>query len=59
MMSPLADIFELQARIFTCAPGLVKLINGGSWADIGLPECFEVSEKRLRRDNPVVSSVRT
>ncbi|OCF32819.1 hypothetical protein I316_05455 [Kwoniella heveanensis BCC8398] len=36
-----------MARIFTCAPGLVKLINGGDWASTGLPECFEVSEGRL------------
>lgn len=38
-----------MARIFTCAPGLVKLICGKSWADTGLPECFEYSTERLRR----------
>ncbi|WVQ97275.1 hypothetical protein IAU59_004386 [Kwoniella sp. CBS 9459] len=36
-----------MARIFTCAPGLVKSINGGTWAFTGLPECFEVTEERL------------
>ncbi|KAI5925992.1 FAD dependent oxidoreductase [Camillea tinctor] len=36
-----------MARIFTCAPGLVKLIRGGQWSDTGLPECFELTEERL------------
>ncbi|WVF70923.1 hypothetical protein IAT40_005718 [Kwoniella sp. CBS 6097] len=36
-----------MARIFTCAPGLVRLINGGDWASTGLPEPFQVSEGRL------------
>ncbi|KAH9897488.1 FAD dependent oxidoreductase [Xylariomycetidae sp. FL2044] len=38
-----------MARIFTCAPGLAKLVLGGTWADTGLPECFEMTEKRLER----------
>jgi hypothetical protein len=38
-----------MARIFTCAPGLVKLINGSSWEQTGLPECFEVTVSRLER----------
>lgn len=38
-----------MARIFTCAPGLAKLIAGGTWADTGLPECFQMSEERLQR----------
>lgn len=36
-----------MARIFTSAPGLVKLMKGGSWADTGLPECFQVTKERL------------
>ncbi|RSH90384.1 hypothetical protein EHS25_000989 [Saitozyma podzolica] len=36
-----------MARIFTAAPGLVKLIRGASWAETGLPECFQVTEGRL------------
>ncbi|KAH8674234.1 FAD dependent oxidoreductase [Xylariales sp. PMI_506] len=36
-----------MARIFTCAPGLTKLVLGGSWADTGLPECFELTKERL------------
>ncbi|KAI0131398.1 FAD dependent oxidoreductase [Daldinia grandis] len=38
-----------MARIFTCAPGIAKLILGGSWDDTGLPECFEITEERLER----------
>ncbi|KAI6865595.1 FAD dependent oxidoreductase [Hortaea werneckii] len=38
-----------MARIFTCAPGLVKLIHGKGWRDTGLPECFEISRDRLER----------
>ncbi|KAI1480458.1 FAD dependent oxidoreductase [Daldinia eschscholtzii] len=38
-----------MARIFTCAPGVAKLILGGTWDDTGLPECFEVTEERLER----------
>ncbi|KAI1780358.1 FAD dependent oxidoreductase [Hypoxylon cercidicola] len=38
-----------MARIFTCAPGVAKLILGGSWADTGLPECFEMTEQRLSK----------
>ncbi|EXJ89830.1 hypothetical protein A1O3_02897 [Capronia epimyces CBS 606.96] len=36
-----------MARIFTCAPGIVKLILGGQWSETGLPECFQMSESRL------------
>ncbi|PBK78208.1 FAD/NAD(P)-binding domain-containing protein [Armillaria solidipes] len=38
-----------MVRIFTTAPGLVKLIQGGTWADTGLPECFELTPERLER----------
>ncbi|ORY57752.1 FAD dependent oxidoreductase [Pseudomassariella vexata] len=36
-----------MARIFTCAPGVAKLILGGAWEDTGLPECFEMTSERL------------
>ncbi|KAG7087670.1 hypothetical protein E1B28_013618 [Marasmius oreades] len=38
-----------MARIFGCAPGLVKSIMGGRWADTGMPECFEITPERLER----------
>ncbi|WRT64413.1 uncharacterized protein IL334_001345 [Kwoniella shivajii] len=38
-----------MARIFTCAPALAKLIQGVSWKETGLPECFEVTKERLDR----------
>jgi hypothetical protein len=37
-----------MARIFCCAPGLVKLVNGGKWEDTGLPEAYQITERRLR-----------
>lgn len=33
----------------TAAPGLVKLMQGGSWADTALPECYEITKERLTR----------
>ncbi|TVY56156.1 putative oxidoreductase OrdL [Lachnellula suecica] len=33
-----------MARIFTCAPGLVKLILGEDWSATGLPECFDAKK---------------
>lgn len=38
-----------MARIFTCAPGVAKLVLGGQWSDTGLPECFQISKERLNR----------
>ncbi|KAI0126846.1 FAD dependent oxidoreductase [Xylariales sp. AK1849] len=38
-----------MARIFTCAPGVAKLVLGGTWDDTGLPECFELTEARLEK----------
>ncbi|KAJ5295764.1 hypothetical protein N7508_010585 [Penicillium antarcticum] len=38
-----------MARIFTCAPGVAKLILGKPWDETGLPECFQFTEKRLSR----------
>lgn len=36
-----------MARIFTAAPGLVKLMGGSSWAETKLPEAFEITSKRM------------
>ncbi|KAM0706892.1 hypothetical protein Q7P35_006222 [Cladosporium inversicolor] len=36
-----------MARIFSCMPGLVKLVMGGSWQDTKLPESFRYSHGRL------------
>ncbi|KAF7350695.1 FAD-dependent oxidoreductase [Mycena sanguinolenta] len=38
-----------MAHIFTCAPGLVTLMQGGSWVDTGLPECLELTPERLTK----------
>ncbi|KAK4499542.1 hypothetical protein PRZ48_010058 [Zasmidium cellare] len=38
-----------MARIWTCAPGLVKIMLGGEWSSTGLPECFQYSKARLER----------
>ncbi|KAI0003564.1 FAD dependent oxidoreductase [Xylariaceae sp. FL0662B] len=38
-----------MARIFTCAAGLVQLVQGEKWSDTGLPECFELTEERLEK----------
>lgn len=38
-----------MARIFTCVPGVVKLMLGGTWSETGLPECFQYRDERLLR----------
>lgn len=38
-----------MARVFTCAPGVAKLVLGGDWSETGLPECFEFNQERLAR----------
>lgn len=38
-----------MARIFTCAPGLVKMMMGAGWEETGLPECFKYDKQRLRK----------
>ncbi|KAF1844290.1 FAD dependent oxidoreductase [Cucurbitaria berberidis CBS 394.84] len=30
-----------MANIFACAPGMVKLILGGTWEETALPECYQ------------------
>lgn len=37
-----------MARIFTAAPGLVKLMNGGSWSATGLPDVYRMTPERLQ-----------
>ncbi|CAH0057810.1 unnamed protein product [Clonostachys solani] len=39
-----------MARIFLCAPGLVKLMLGKPWSETGLPECFQYSTERVDRE---------
>ncbi|KIJ23063.1 hypothetical protein M422DRAFT_196383, partial [Sphaerobolus stellatus SS14] len=36
-----------MARIMTCARGIAKLLQGASWSETGLPECFEPTSERL------------
>lgn len=36
-----------MARIFTAAPGLVKLMNGRKWGETGLPEVYQMTTERL------------
>ncbi|KAK2776022.1 hypothetical protein FQN53_002916 [Emmonsiellopsis sp. PD_33] len=38
-----------MARIFTCAPGVVKLILGKEWRETGLPECFQITKERMAK----------
>ncbi|RDW61346.1 hypothetical protein BP5796_11238 [Coleophoma crateriformis] len=38
-----------MARIFTCAPGVVNLVQGKEWKETGLPECFEMTKSRLAK----------
>lgn len=38
-----------MARIFSCAPGVAKLVLGSNWSETGLPECFEFNQERLVR----------
>ncbi|KAJ6071620.1 hypothetical protein N7499_009634 [Penicillium canescens] len=54
------ELISGMARIFTIAPGLVKLMDGGSWADTQLPDVFQMTvarterlKKRLRTLSPV------
>ncbi|KAH8625678.1 hypothetical protein IG631_19557 [Alternaria alternata] len=38
-----------MARIFTAAPGLVKLMNGEEWGATGLPEVYQMTPGRLAK----------
>jgi hypothetical protein len=37
-----------MARTFTAAPGLVRLMSGESWAAVGLPDVYLITEDRLQ-----------
>lgn len=36
-----------MARTFTAAPGLVKLMEGRSWEEVGLPDVYQITPERL------------
>lgn len=38
-----------MGRIFTAAPGLVRLIKGDSWEDVGLPDPYQATSERMER----------
>lgn len=38
-----------MARIFTAAPGLVRLMAGEPWETIGLPDVYRITQERLHR----------
>ncbi|EAL17431.1 hypothetical protein CNBM2350 [Cryptococcus deneoformans B-3501A] len=38
-----------MARIFTAAPALAKMVQGATYAETGLPECFEITQERLEK----------
>jgi ribosomal protein L40E len=40
-----------MARIFTCAPGLVKLMAGEPWEATRLPKCFQFTQERIKKFN--------
>lgn len=44
-----------MARIFTAAPGLVKLMAGKSWEATGVPDVYRISQDRLDRLRDQVS----
>ena len=46
-----------MARIMTCAKGLAKIIQGASWADTGLPECFQPTPERLAAPKTTVEQI--
>jgi glycine/D-amino acid oxidase-like deaminating enzyme len=50
-LSLLTNLPVGMARIFTCAPGVAKLVSSpqGDWKDTGLPECFQFSPERLAK----------
>ncbi|KAL4778835.1 FAD dependent oxidoreductase-domain-containing protein [Aspergillus varians] len=43
-----------MARIFTAAPGLVKLMAGRPWAETQLPEVYQITPSRVNRPKHVV-----
>jgi hypothetical protein len=47
--SIVADRGSGMARIFTAAPGLVRVMNGEPWDVTGLPEVYKMTQERLQR----------
>lgn len=46
----LTDLFGSgMARIFTAAPGLVRLMKGEPWTATGLPDVYQLTQERLER----------
>ncbi|KAF9075356.1 FAD dependent oxidoreductase [Rhodocollybia butyracea] len=39
-----------MARITSCSKGIASLISGGSWEDTKLPECFQPTTGRLKKE---------
>ncbi|KZV92675.1 FAD dependent oxidoreductase [Exidia glandulosa HHB12029] len=46
-----------MSRIWTGAPAVATLMSGGSWADTGLPECFELTAERLARSQGIAKNI--
>lgn len=42
-----------MARTFTAAPGLVGLMAGRSWRDVGLPDPYQLTAERLSKLNAI------
>ncbi|ORY56901.1 FAD dependent oxidoreductase-domain-containing protein [Pseudomassariella vexata] len=38
-----------MARVFTAAPGLVRLMAGEEWEEVGLPDVYRVTGERMER----------
>jgi hypothetical protein len=38
-----------MARIFTAAPGLVKLMHGDPWSSTELPDVYQMTPERLAK----------
>ncbi len=45
------------ARIFTCSPGIAKLVLGEKWDDTELPECFQMTANRLAAEENAQSQL--
>ena len=45
-----------MARIFTAAPGLVRLMSGESWDVVGLPDVYQITASRLEKLKSVLCS---
>ncbi|RDW67337.1 NAD(P)/FAD-dependent oxidoreductase [Aspergillus mulundensis] len=43
-----------MARIFTAAPGLVKLMGGSSWAETQLPDVYQITPSRVQQLKKII-----